>query len=113
MPHNIRTPLLDLVSDLRGELEKFAVEGRPFGLNFGGGTGGHHRENFRHHHQVGWLIQRPENIFFCTTGEVSFLHTRREIRQNPPCLHTHNPLVVRNEVGWLIRGRGKLFGDDV
>ena len=37
MPHNIRTPLLDLVSDLRGDLGKFAVEGCPFGLKFGGG----------------------------------------------------------------------------
>ena len=38
MPHNIRTPLLDLVSDLRGGLGKFAaVEGR-FGLNFWGGS---------------------------------------------------------------------------
>ena len=38
MPHNIRTPLLDLVSDLRGDLGKFAVEGCPFGLKFGGGS---------------------------------------------------------------------------
>ena len=37
MPHNIRTPLLDLVSDLRGDLGKFAVEGCPFGLKFLGG----------------------------------------------------------------------------